>query len=126
MAMIGVGDVATRSPEVGPGGDQLPFIYRDVGPNPPPEFIPRPFNCPEGSDFDKSQEVGMCVGPDYDPIYSQATPGGVRTYYDLTGAAAGQYKPGAAAKSLLPGIPDTYIYVGAGAALLLALMRRRR
>jgi hypothetical protein len=96
-----------------------------IGPETPPGFTAQPFNCPAGSDYTKSQEVGMCVGPAYDPIYSQITTGGVRTYYDLTGAAVGQDKPAAPAESLIPGIADAYLYA-AGAALALVLLLKVR
>lgn len=101
-------------------------MFPPLGPEPPPGFTSPPFDCPEGSDFDKSQEVGMCVGGEYDPIYSQATPGGVRTYYNLDGSAAGMDKPPAVRKTLIPGISDTYVYVGVGVLGLMLLMGRRR
>lgn len=67
----------------------------------------------------------MCVGGAYDPVYSQVAAGGWRTYYNLDGSVAGMDKPPAVRKTLIPGISDTYIYVGVG-VLLLVLMRGRR
>ncbi len=83
-----------------------------------------PFNCPAGSDFNKSQEVGMCVGADYSPIYSEY--GGVRSYYDLTGAVTGQEQSPVPVKTLIPGIANVYVYAGAGVLALLLLLGRRR
>jgi hypothetical protein len=58
------------------------------GPAVPLDYVAQPFNCPPGSDFDKSQEVGMCVGVDYSPIAITAG-SGAKVYYDLTGQVGG-------------------------------------
>lgn len=92
----------------------------------PPGFVSQPFDCPAGSDFAKSQEVGMCVAGDYSPMYSQAGPGSPRTYYDLTGAVAGMDMPPVAARTLIPGISNTYIYAALGVVAVMLLARRRR
>jgi hypothetical protein len=89
----------------------------------PPGFTPQPFDCPAGSDFAASQEVGMCVGADYTPIGIRATPGANTVYYDLTGAVAGVEPPKAVSKDWLPGVPN---FVVVGALGLLLLMRARR
>jgi hypothetical protein len=88
--MVGLGqETVVRLPDT--FADAVPgtWTIATQGPALPPGFVPPPFNCPAGSDFTKSQEVGMCVGPAYDPIYSQAVAGGQRVYYNLDGSVAG-------------------------------------
>jgi hypothetical protein len=93
----------------------------------PPGFTPPDFDCPKGSDFAMSQEVGMCVAADASPVYSQVVPGGPRTFYNLDGSVAGMDSGGGGAgaaskfdlKKMFSGIPNYMIYVGGG---LLALI----
>lgn len=102
----------------------MAVIGQFLGPAVPPGFVAQPFNCPAGSDFDKSREVGMCVGPGYGPMYTTEADG-TRTYYNLDGSVGGQDRPGAPPKSVIGGIPDMYLIVGAAILMLLLLGRRR-
>jgi hypothetical protein len=96
------------------------------GPQPPEGFTAPPFDCPEGSDFAASQITGMCVGPDYDPVYSQVTPGGPRYYYNLDGSVGGTWQAPQPPKSTIPGIANAYIYAAAGVLALVLFMKGRR
>ena len=90
------------------------------------------FLCPSGADVWKSREVGMCVGPTYGPIVTGEA-GGAQYVYDLDGVpslveGSGQSRPQPKPKTLIPGVPDMYLYIG-GAALAAMVMlggRRRR
>lgn len=87
----------------------------------PPGYAPQPFNCPPGSDFGKSQEVGMCVGADYGPI-AQTSASGTRVYYDLTGAIAGT-EPAAGADEWIKGIPNAIVLGALGLLLVLKMAK---
>lgn len=96
-----------------------------MGQSLPPGYVSQPFDCPEGSDFDKSQEVGMCVGAGYGAMLTTDAQG--RQYvYDLGGVKSlveGSGKPKAV--SMIPGVPDMYLIAGAAILALLVLGRRR-
>ena len=82
------------------------------------------FNCPSGADVLKSREVGMCVGPTYGPIVTGES-GGQQYVYDLDGVphlVEGSAKP----KSLIPGVPNSYLYGGLALLALFVLTGRRR
>jgi hypothetical protein len=91
------------------------------GPAVPLDYVAQPFNCPPGSDFAASQEVGMCVGADYTPIAITAG-SGAKVYYDLTGQVGGVEPK----KQADAGVPSQYLYIGAGALALMLLARRGR
>lgn len=88
--------------------------------------IEGPIKCPQGSDYVKSVEMGMCVGPGYGAMITTDASG--RQYvYDLGGNKSlveGSGEP--KAKSLVPGVPDTYLALGAAVLGLLLLLGRRR
>lgn len=93
-----------------------------------PGFTAQQFNCPSGSDFAASQEVGMCVDAAYNPVGVRAT-GGSITYYNLDGTLAGTAGAASALDftkdKLIKGVPDWVVY-SVGAFFLLMIMGRRR
>lgn len=98
-----------------------------LGPALPPGMEPKPFNCPEGSEYYASQQVGMCVAADFSPVYSQATPNGPKTYYNLDGSVAGA-EPGRAGcpvGTIIPCVKNAYLYLGVGFFLVLLMKGRR-
>lgn len=98
----------------------MALSIQPYGPAVPLDYVAQPFNCPPESDFTKSQEVGMCVGPDYSPVYHTSA-GGVKTYYDLTGAVAG-VEPQVVAE-WLPGIPNAVVLGVVGLLLVMKLAK---
>lgn len=96
------------------------------GPAVPLDYVAQPFNCPPGSDFAASQEVGMCVKADYSPVYLLSQ-GSAKVYYDLTGQVTGvepKVTGTCPAGTLIPCVPDMMLYAGAALALVLTLRRR--
>ena len=89
------------------------------------------FNCPEGSDYAKSREVGMCVGADYDPTYTQSYPNAVKVYRNLDGTVAGtgdapvpvNVKKRDTSGDWIPGVPNMAV-VGVAGFLFMVWMRR--
>ena len=110
---LGLGD-AIASGSVGPVGPELPTGY-----------AARPFNCPEGSDFDASQRMGMCVGPDYGAIVTGEF-GGAQYVYDLQGVrslVAGTGKPPAKDANWIPGIPNIAVIGALGLFLVMRMAK---
>ena len=99
-----------------------PYLGRVQGAATPPAGSAGAFNCPEGSDYAKSQEVDMCVGPDYGPMFT-AGAGGTRTYYNLDGSVGGVDSGKPKPKEWIPGIPNMAV-VGVAGFLFMAWMRR--
>lgn len=112
---------------LGLGTDEASFMPARMnalpyGPAVPPGYAAQPFNCPPGSDFAKSQEVGMCVGADYGPI-ARTTADGTRVYYDLTGAIGGTEPAAGTGAEWLPGIPNAVVLGALGLLLVLKMAK---
>ena len=78
-----------------------------------------PIKCPAGSDYLKSVELGMCVGPGYGAMLTTDAKG-QQYVYDLGGTKSlveGSGKP----KSIIPGVPDMYLYIVGGALLVIVM-----
>ena len=85
-----------------------------------------PIKCPTGSDYVKSVEMGMCVGPGYGAMLTTDAKG-QQYVYDLGGTKSlveGSGKP--KSTSLIPGVPDTYLIIGAVVLGFMLLLGRRR
>ena len=102
----------------------MTLTAQPYGPAMPLDYTAQPFNCPPGSDFAKSQEVGMCVGADYGPVARTAADG-TRVYYDLTGAIGGTEPAasGAPDKEWVAGVPNAVILGIVGLVLVVKLAR---
>jgi hypothetical protein len=92
------------------------------GPTVPLDYVAQPFNCPPGSDFTASREVGMCVAADYSPIYQTSAVSGAKTYYNLDGTIGGVEPK----QQAVTGVPDQYLYIGAGVLIIILLTKGRR
>lgn len=97
-----------------------PYLGRMQGAALPPGYA---FSCPDGSDYDKSQEVGMCVAADYSPVGIKSPAGGATTYYNLDGTVGGVDPGKPKSKDWIPGVPNMAVL---GALGLLLVLRMRR
>lgn len=104
----------------------MTLAIQPYGPAVPPDYVAQPFNCPPGSDFAKSQEVGMCVAADYSPI-ARAAADGTKVYYDLTGRVAGTEPggtgPAADAGEWIGGVPNAAVLGVLGLLLVMKLAK---
>jgi hypothetical protein len=74
----------------------------------------------------------MCVGADYDPVYTQSYPGAVKVYHSLDGTVAGTSDAPAPVNvpkrdppgDWIPGVPNMAI-VGVAGFMFVAWMRKR-